>query len=74
MDEDAHKGFLISDEYDSNDPDSDIEAESLTSTPEVEIVNYGESVTFISKEEDAQMFPEGVIFVQEINEVIEMFP
>ena len=29
MDEYAHEGFLISDEYYSNDPDKDTEAESL---------------------------------------------
>ena len=42
MDKDAHKGFLISDEYDSNDPDSDTEEESLISITEVEIVNDDE--------------------------------
>ena len=35
MNEDAHEGFLISDEYDINDPDIDKEAESLILTPEV---------------------------------------
>ena len=39
MDADAHKGFLLSDESNSNDPDSDAEVESLILTTEVEIVN-----------------------------------
>ena len=39
MDKDSHTIFVISDESDSNDPDSDTEVESLISTPEVEIVN-----------------------------------
>ena len=64
MDEDAHEGLLISYEYDSNDPDSDTEAESLISTTDVEIVNDDESVTSISK---------GAGFMQDINEVTEMF-
>ena len=42
MDEDAHRGFLISDEYDSNYPDSDTESESLISTSKVEIKNDDE--------------------------------
>ena len=45
MDKDAHEGFLISDESDRNDPDSDTEAESLLPTPEVEIENDDESIT-----------------------------
>ena len=45
MDEDVHEGLLISDESDSNNPDSDTEVESLISTTEVEIVNYDKSVT-----------------------------
>ena len=32
MDKDEHGGFLISDEYHSNDHDNDIEAESIIST------------------------------------------
>ena len=41
MGEDSHEGFLISDESYSNDPGSDTEAESLISTPEVDIENDG---------------------------------
>ena len=36
MDEFSNNGFLISDESDRNDPDSDIEVESLISKLEVE--------------------------------------
>ena len=36
-DEDACEGFLISDESDSNDPDSNKETESIISTTKVEI-------------------------------------
>ena len=50
MDEDVHEGFLISDESDSNNPDSDTEVESLISTTEVEIVNDDKSVTSIIEE------------------------
>ena len=35
MDEDVHEGFLISDESDINEPDSDTESESLISTTEI---------------------------------------
>ena len=56
MDGDAHEGFLISYESDSNDPDSDTEEESLIPTPEVEILNDDKSVTSISKKEEANMF------------------
>ena len=45
MDEDAHEGFLISDESVSNYLDRNIESESLISTTEVEIVNVKKSVT-----------------------------
>ena len=34
MENDAHVGFLISDEYDINDPYSETESESLISTTE----------------------------------------
>ena len=44
MDEDAHEGFLISDESGSNDNGRDTESESLISTPEVEIENNDESI------------------------------
>ena len=74
MGEDSHEGFLISDESDSNDPGSDTEAESLISTPEVEIENDDKTITSISKEQEAEMFPLGAIFMQEINEVINIFP
>ena len=58
MDEDAHGGFLISDAYDSNDPDSDTESEYLISTTYVEIANDDESVKLIIKEKEAEIFPE----------------
>ena len=58
MYEDAHGGFLILDESDINDPDSNTEVESLTSTPEVEIEIYGKSITSIIKEVEAEIFPE----------------
>ena len=58
MDKDAHEVFLISDEYDSNDPDRDRETENLISTTEVEIVNDEKSVTSIIKGEESEMFPE----------------
>ena len=74
MDKDAHEGFLISDESDRNDPDSDTEAESLLPTPEVEIENDDESITQISKEEEAELFLDGARFMQDINEVIKISP
>ena len=74
MYEDAHGGFLILDESDINDPDSNTEVESLTSTPEVEISNDDKLVTSIIKDEEADMFPEGARFMQDINEAIEIFP
>ena len=74
MYKDTHEGFLIPDESGSNYPDSYIAAESLISTTEVEIVNDDESVTSISGEEEADMFPEGEIFIQDINDVIGMLP
>ena len=73
-DDDAHEGILISDESDSNDHDSDTESESIISTTEVEILNDDKSVTLISKEEGADMFPEGAKFVQDNNDVVEMSP
>ena len=39
---DAHEGFLISDESDINDSDSNTEAEYIISTTDVEIVNENE--------------------------------
>ena len=48
MDEDANKGFIISNEYDINYPYINTEAWSLISTTEVEIVNDKKSVTSIS--------------------------
>ena len=74
MDKDAHERLLISDEYYSNDSDSNIEAEYQISTTEVEIINYDESVTLIREEEEAQIFLEGERLVQNTNEVIYMFP
>ena len=50
MDGDAHEGFLISDESDNNDPDSDTESESLISTTEIDIINNEKAVTLISEE------------------------
>ena len=44
------------------------------SITEVEIVNDDESLTEISKQEKAEMFPEVEILMQKINEVIEMSP
>ena len=52
MDEDAHEGFLIPDEYDSNNPDRDTETEYLISTTELEIINDDKLATPISKEEE----------------------
>ena len=74
MYEDAHGGFLILDESDINDPDSNTEVESLTSTPEVEISNDDKSVTSICEEKKVEIFPEGAKFMQDIDEVIDMFP
>ena len=51
MDKDTHVGFLISDESDSNDPDSNTKKESQISITEVEILNDDKSVTLISREE-----------------------
>ena len=68
------KDLLISDESDKYDPDSDTEKESLISTTEVEIKNDDRSLILTSEEEEAEMFPEGSIFMQEMNEVIDMFP
>ena len=74
MEEDENEGFLISDEYDSNETNNNIETEYLISIAELENVNDGESVTSISWEEEAEMFPEGARFMKYINEVIKMFP
>ena len=41
---------------------------------EVEIENYEKSITSISKKEEAEMFSERARFMQEINELIDMFP
>ena len=49
-------------------------AMTLLSTPEVEIPNDEKSVTSIIKEEETEMFPEGSISVQDIKEVVEIFP
>ena len=48
MEEDENEGFLISDEYDSNETNNNIETEYLISIAELENVNDGESVTSIS--------------------------
>ena len=39
MDDDAHEGFLIPDESDSNDSEINTESEYLISTTKVEILN-----------------------------------
>ena len=44
------------------------------STPEIEIVNYDKTVTSTRKQEEDGMFVEGAISMQDINEVIYMFP
>ena len=63
MDKDAHEGLIIPVIPDSNDTDSNIEAESLISTPEVEIKNYDKSIISISNEEEAEIFSEGARLV-----------
>ena len=45
MDKYVREELLISDEYDSNDLDSNTEAESIISTPKIEIENYYDSIT-----------------------------
>ena len=51
-----YEGFVISYVSDSNDLGNDTEAESLISTPEVEIENDDKSIPSISKEERLGFF------------------
>ena len=74
LEEDLYEGFLISDESDINNPDSNKEAEPIISTPKVEIENDDKSIISISEEEEAEIFPEGVKSMQDTSDVIDLFP